>query len=118
MGEPKVTLSPDRMEATIHADNGVVYRLRSRREEGFNEDNLNAMLTFQYGPAPTMEPGQRKVARLKRVFGVPYVVTVMSGPPTWWLPKVDVSVHHKGVMVGWLRRAVSVQLSSRNKEQR
>lgn len=39
----------------------------------------------------------------------PVFLTVLGGPPTWWLPRADLRVNgQKKVMVGWLRRAVVV----------
>lgn len=51
--------------------------------------------------------GQGQTAR--RI--LPHVyLTVLWGPPTWWLPRADLKVTDKSVrvMFGWLRRAVVI----------
>jgi hypothetical protein len=57
-----------------------------------------------------MQPGQRtRARRFVTRFGTLYV-HVMTGPPTWWLPRVK---REKGgaLMAGWLRGAVAVKVA-------
>ena len=61
-------------------------------------------------PAPGgMQPGQRnRTRRTETRFGVVWT-HLMTGPPTWWLPKLR-REKDGTVMTGWLRLAVAVKL--------
>jgi hypothetical protein len=53
------------------------------------------------------EPGQSSITRRLWLPGRRHlVVHLMSGPPTWWLPKASLKDH--ALMVGWLQRAVAL----------
>lgn len=54
------------------------------------------------------EPGQKNNTRRVGRF----LVSHMSGPPTWWWPRVSV---RRGLMVGWLRHAFAITLSKRER---
>lgn len=54
-----------------------------------------------------MQPGQRSLfIRRQLPFGVTAYVGIHTGPPTWWLPKVQ--VRKRTIGVGWLRHAFTV----------
>lgn len=57
-----------------------------------------------------LRPGQRNTHRRIRLPGNNTLfLSVMLGPPTWWLPKAA-REDDGAVMVGWLRLAVAVHV--------
>jgi hypothetical protein len=72
----------------------------------------DADVTLALGLTPAagrrMEPGQRnRSRRMVTRFGTAWT-HVMTGPPTWWLPKLR-REQDGTVMAGWLRLAVAVR---------
>lgn len=49
-------------------------------------------------------PGQKQTAH--RIG--PLIVSILSGPPTWWSPRFKIKREYQQIMVGWLRRGYVV----------
>ncbi len=54
--------------------------------------------------------GQCGEGQSTRRFGRLFV-SVLWGPPTWWLPRAAVNVRQRRMMVGWLRRGYVLSVS-------
>lgn len=109
---PRYALSPDGMTLTItRPAPGGVQRLTVHRQPQagpFTDADIALALSKVPGPG-SMQPGQRnRTRRTETRFGTLWM-HVMTGPPTWWLPK-KVREQDGTVMVGWLRLAVAVRL--------
>ena len=112
-GEPAYTLSEDRMTLAIRqrVPGGVRTATYHREPQAgpFTDADVTVALSLTPGAGRRMEPGQHN--RSRRVvtrFGTVWT-HVMTGPPTWWLPKVRREPDGT-VMAGWLRLAVAVKL--------
>ncbi len=108
-GPRRAVLSADRRELTILTQTpaGVSRAVfgRADGDEPFTEADVQRALA-EAPTGRTMIPGQRNTTRrwvtpLGSIYG-----HLMTGPPTWWLPKVE--IRRGGLMVGWLRAAVAV----------
>ena len=98
------TLSTDRRELVIYGPSGKKATLRSARPEGFTDADIAKAEDYVFGD--TLEPNQVNTARLFYIGSKAFVGHLSVGPPTWWLPRLDVTRRH--VMVGWLRGMVAV----------
>ena len=104
----RVVLSADCREMTILTPTPAgAHRTvlgRGPHQEPFNAEDVRLAMEMA---VPTLtESGQRNTARrwvtpLGDIYG-----HLMLGPPTWWLPKIE--LRRDGVMVGWLRVAAAV----------
>ena len=76
----------------------------------FTDADVEYALSSLPAASATMEPGQRnRSRRFATRFGTLYT-HVMTGPPTWWLPRVKRD-KDGALMAGWLRLAVAVKLA-------
>lgn len=103
-----VELSDDRSVMTIRVDDIRMVTFRTKDEGGFTDKAVQMARDFDYSNAAEVQPGQRRVSRLKRLFGTPVYIHIHTGPPTWWLPRAEVSIRKRRFMVGWLRGLVAV----------
>ena len=79
----------------------------------FTGANVDYLLSEQRAVARTMLPGQRnKTRRFVTRFGTLWL-HVMTGPPTWWRPRVK-REKDGTLMVGWLRLAAAVKFDRRS----
>lgn len=100
-----IDLSNDRMILVIHYPNGVRTELRSARPQGFTDEDIAKARELEQWPH--LDPGEWRHMRKYEVFGRwPVYLYVTVGPPTWWLPKMQIK--RDRVMVGWLRGLVGV----------
>ena len=114
MTEPAYALSLDRMTLVIErrAPGGILTTTLRRQDEAgpFTDADVAAALAeAPKAGSRRMQPGQRNTARRAVTrFGTVWT-HVMTGPPTWWLPKLR-RERDGTVMAGWLRLAVAVKL--------
>lgn len=106
-----VELSDDRSVMTIRVDDIRTVTFRSRDEGGFTDKAVQLARDFDYSNAADVQPGQRRVSRLHRLFGTPVYIHINTGPPTWWLPRAEVSFRKKRFMIGWMRGLVAVAVA-------
>lgn len=114
MSANEILLSDDGREATVSNPDrpGWKVRMRSQRPEGFLLEDLENARVWQ--PPEGLVPGQRNTVRSFRVGGHVMYVHLLTGPPTWPLPLVQVTGGaRKSIMVGWLRAAVAVAVVRR-----
>ena len=114
MPEPKVfhALSPDGMTLVIkrRMPAGILTTTLHRQhgEGPFTDADVAAALAWA---PPKMEAGQHNNSRRSVTrFGTLWT-HVMTGPPTWWLPKVR-REKDGTVMAGWLRFAIGVRFET------
>jgi hypothetical protein len=105
-------LTPDRMTLVVRrrVPGGVkTVTLRRQPDAGpFTAADITAALT-QIPEGKRMQPGQRNTTRRSVTrFGTVWT-HVMTGPPTWWLPRLK-RERDGTFMAGWLRVAVAVKL--------
>jgi hypothetical protein len=100
----QITLSPDRREMTVTGPNGEVATLRSARPGGFITIDVDKARDFAFNQ--TLIPGEVRRAWLRHIGHRPVLITVNTGPPTWWWPRVE--VRKDRAMVGWLRGLIGV----------
>jgi hypothetical protein len=105
-------LSPDRRQLVIvHRVPTGLFTTTLDFAEPATDEQVARALADRPGPN-SMIPGQsRRTRRLpirwrSREIGTVFV-TVLSGPPTWWWPRVYRADDGTPV-IGWLRRAVAV----------
>jgi len=117
--ERAYALTPDRMTLVVkRRAPGGVQTLTVHRQPGagpFTDQDVAAALRFVPGGSQ-MQVGQRNITRRAETkFGTLWT-HVMTGPPTWWLPRVK---HEKDgtLMAGWLRLAVAVRFEMRERQQ-
>jgi hypothetical protein len=86
---------------------------RRQPEAGpFTDADVALALELTPGAGRRMEPGQRnRTRRAVTRFGTVWT-HVMTGPPTWWRPKLR-REQDGTVMAGWLRLAVAVRFERR-----
>jgi hypothetical protein len=108
MTENQISLSDDGMELSINSPSGQRATLRSARPGGFTSTDLENARTFQLNSK--MVPGQVNQARRFRLGRKAFYVHVNTGPPTWWLPRGEVT--RSKLMFGWLRVLVAVSWAS------
>lgn len=85
---------------------------RDRHAGPFTDADVDADVDLAIAGQPaatkTMQPGQRnKTRRITTRSGTLYL-HVMTGPPTWWLPRM-VREEDGTLMTGWLRLAAAVK---------
>jgi hypothetical protein len=110
--EPTLTLSPDQMTLVVRRrEPGGVRTVTLRRQPGtgpFTDADVAAAVSQV--PGRQMQPGQRNATRRTVTrFGTVWT-HVMTGPPTWWLPRLK-REKDGTVMAGWLRLAAAVRIS-------
>lgn len=101
----EVTMSEDRREMTV-VNGGYKATLRSMSPDGFTDENVETARHYDMKPGRIVDGEVRRVW-LRHPFGRPATFSVNTGPPTWWLPKVEITGGH--VMVGWLRGLVAIK---------
>lgn len=110
--EPFYALSADKMTLVIKRRKpGGIQTVTLRRQDGAGPFTA-ADVAFALSEAPQagrcMQPGQRNTTRRAVTrFGTVWT-HVMTGPPTWWRPKLR-REQDGTVMAGWLRLAVAVK---------
>lgn len=110
MTEQLVVLNEDRTLLTIGFPDGREVHMRSSRPDGFRDAEIDRALSNFSNT--TMVPGEKRRARLTDLTsGWQLYSAVNTGPPTWWVPRIEISLRKKSVMVGWLRGLVHVRLS-------
>lgn len=107
-----VTLSEDGLELTVRVvqpDGRVRQMVVTRAADvgPFDEESI-AKVVATASACDRIQPGEtRTTRRLTRRL----LLHVATGPPTWWLPKLEVT--RRSVMVGWLRGLVAVSWRDR-----
>lgn len=115
---PALVLSSDRRIAAVYSPDGRKATFESSSDTGFTDEQLTTMLADVARPNG-MVPGQRNRVRRYRFGPVQVFLHVNTGPPTWWLPRVQVSRTKDSpgvtVMTGWLHClvAATVQMVAR-----
>jgi hypothetical protein len=110
--QPACRLSDDGTTLVVkrRTPGGILTSTYSRDHDAgpFTDADVNKALSMQPAATRTMQPGQRNTARrwVTR-FGTLYL-HVMTGPPTWWLPRA-VREKDGALMAGWLRLAAAVK---------
>jgi hypothetical protein len=111
-GLPVYALTPDRMTLTVRqrVPGGVKVLTVHRRPDAGPFTDADVMTALRLNPdSSQMRPGQRNITRRTDTrFGTLWT-HVMTGPPTWWLPRLK-REKDGTVMAGWLRLAVAVRL--------
>lgn len=110
MMENHVELQPDGSLVVSSPETGQRATLWSVRPDGFTAEQIEQAKTYKLKQG--MQPGQRYQTRLFTRWGRMILLTVSTGPPTWWLPRADVRQFDgwTRAMVGWLRCAVMVSV--------
>lgn len=60
-------------------------------------------------------PGQDTVVRRASVGPVTFMLTVMSGPPTWWIPRLKFDLEERWLLTigaSWLRRGYYLSVTA------
>ena len=114
MPDTAYALSKDRRTLIIkrRTPAGILTSTFSRDEQTgpFTDADVKYALGSLPAASRTMQPGQRnRSRRLVTRFGTLYA-SVMTGPPTWWLPRGK-REKDGALMAGWLRVAVAVKLA-------
>ena len=112
-GAARHALSDDGMALVIRqrVPGGVRTATYRRQPEAgpFTDADVALALELTPGAGRRMEPGQHnRTRRAVTRFGTVWT-HVMTGPPTWWLPKLR-REQDGTVMAGWFRLAVAVRL--------
>lgn len=107
-------LSKDRRTLIIkrRTPAGILTSTFSRDSQAgpFTDADVESALSSVPAASRTMQPGQRnRTRRFVTRFGTLYV-HVMTGPPTWWLPRRKRD-KDGALMAGWLRLAVAVKVA-------
>lgn len=93
-------LSDDRRKLRIRYHDGRTVTLHSERPEGFTDSQaLRAGNEFQR--ADRLVAGQVNRTRRVRIGRHAVLVKLNTGPPTWWLPRVEIGPNK--AMLGWLQ---------------
>jgi urease accessory protein UreF len=113
---PAYALTPDRMTLVVkRRAPGGVQTVTLHRQEGagpFTDADVAAALSQVPRAGRQMQPGQRNTTRRAGTrFGTVWT-HVMTGPPTWWLPRLK-REKDGTLMAGWLRLAVAVKFERR-----
>jgi len=111
-GAARHALSDDGMTLVIRQQvPGGVYH-RDPQAGPFTDADVTLTLGLTPGAGRQMEPGQHNRSRRTVTrFGTAWT-HVMTGPPTWWLPRLK-REKDGTLMAGWLRLAVAVKLDRR-----
>ena len=109
MTKESYTLTPDKMTLVVtRRAPGGVQTVTLRRRAPFTDTDVADALALIPGPGRQL-PGQRSVTRRHETrFGVVWT-HVMTGPPTWWFPRL-LRENDGTLMTGWFRGAVAVKL--------
>lgn len=99
-----IRISHDRKHMTIKAPNGHTATLRSGRNHGFTDADLEAARTVVLNS--TMVPQQVNRARLFHVGNRDVLLHINTGPPTWWYPRMQIT--RSSLMGGWLRALIAL----------
>jgi hypothetical protein len=107
-------LSKDRLTLVIkrRTPAGILTSTFSRDAQAgpFTDTDVEYAVSSLPAASQTLQPGQRnRTRRLVTRFGTLYA-HVMTGPPTWRLPRVRRD-KDGALMAGWLRLAVAVKLA-------
>jgi hypothetical protein len=107
-------LSEDRLTLVIkrRTPAGILTSTFNRDKQAgpFTDADVESALSNLPAASRTMQPGQRnRTRRFVTRFGTLYA-HVMTGPPTWRLPRVK-REKDGAFMAGWLRLAVAVKLA-------
>lgn len=105
----RVELSDDRMELVITSPEGHRAFLRSARPGGFAEADVENAYGFKFNSS--LEENQVNRARRFSLGSRVVYVHCNVGPPTWWLPRVE--LRRNKLMVGWLRVLVAISWNAR-----
>lgn len=110
---PAVVVSPDRTQVTIYLPDGRRVSYEALPDRRFDDTTLE--LAFRNAVQASLSlQGQRNIARRFRVRQFELFTHVNTGPPTWWLPKLEITrtLDQPGVtlLTGWLRAAVAVTI--------
>ena len=109
---PAYALTPDRMTLVVkrRAEGGIqTVTLHRQPAAGPVTDAAVTAALSQTPEGKQMQPGQRNTTRRAETrFGTVWT-HVMTGPPTWWLPRLK-REKDGTLMAGWLRLAVAVKL--------
>lgn len=104
-------LSPDRRTLVIrHRTGAGIQTVTLHRQDGagpFTGADVTAALSSVRKPT-NMQPGQRNITRRAVTRYGTLWTHIMSGPPTWWVPKVR-REKDGTLMAGWLRFAAAVR---------
>ena len=110
---PCVELSDDHQTMTVRND-GTAVTLRSSRAGGFTEADI--------APRNSRQPPRMMCGQVNRVWRFTTArrdlfMHVNTGPPTWWIPRVEMTSKRgdRTVMVGWLRGMVAVSITTRRR---
>jgi hypothetical protein len=93
---------------------GIATATYERRHDAgpFTDADVDSALSAQPAATRTMQPGQRnKTRRFVTRFGTLWL-HVMTGPPTWWWPRLA-REKDGALMAGWLRRGAAVKFDRR-----
>lgn len=99
-----VKVSDDGMTLTISSRDGQQATLRSARPGGFTATDIENARAFKLNTR--MVDGQVNRARRFRFGNRVFYVHVNVGPPTWWLPRIEIK--QGKFMVGWLRALLAL----------
>jgi hypothetical protein len=117
--DPACALSSDGMTLVIRqrVPGGVRTATYHREPQAgpFTDADVAAALRLTPGAMGGWLPGQRNNSRRAQTrFGTLWT-HVMTGPPTWWLPKLR-REKDGTLMAGWLRLAVAVKVERKGKQ--
>lgn len=99
-----ISLTDDRMKMTIKSEDGLFRaELHSARQGGFTDEEVSRAIDYK---TVLQLVGQRSMSWRKSVGRHHIYAHLMTGPPTWWRPKVTAGRWHFGI--GWLRAYVVV----------
>ena len=113
--EETYALSEDRLTLVIkrRTPAGILTSTFTRDDRAgpFTDADVEYALSGLPAASRGMQPGQRnRSRRFVTRFGTLYT-HVMTGPPTWWLPRVKRD-KDGALMAGWLRAAAAVKLDT------
>lgn len=108
-----VTLSDGGYTATLvtmtEAGTRTVTLTREPAAGPFTDEGLDRLVEIS-SRLPSLADGERRrVHRTPPIAGHRLYVHINTGPPTWWVPRVQVK--ERSVMVGWLRGLVAVKVA-------
>lgn len=111
MSKNIVILSEDRINANVISATGERLSVKSELPGGFTDSHVAYMESVEL--RGKLSPGEKRVVRKFNVFGKPVYVHVNTGPPTWWIPRVEVNPRKREIMVGWIRGLVAVSIGEK-----
>lgn len=113
---PTCTLTADRMTLVVkrRALGGIQTTTLCRQPDAGPFTDADVAVALRLVPSSEgWLPGQRnRTRRTETRFGTVWT-HVMTGPPTWWLPRLK-REKDGTLMAGWLRFAVAVKLDLRD----